>query len=682
MKNYSAVLAIVIVFIIAGEAMCQSTNPQMKAIDPANMDITIKPCDDFFHYANGMWLKNNTIPAAFDQWGSFNILAEQNSDVLHDILEDATKDKTAPLGSNKQKTGDFYATGMDSATIEALGAKPITEYLTSIDAIKDKNDVIVVLTRLYPIYTRILFGFGSEQDPKNSSEVIGEVHQGGLGLPDRDYYFADDDRSKKIREEYVKHMIVMLKLVGDDEGMAAAEAKSIMAFETRLAKSSRTRVERRDPEKNYNKMTQEQLAALTPAMNWKNFFVGIGWNNPSFVDVGQPEFFQTVNTMLDSVSIKDWKSYFRWKVISASANALSSSFVQESFHFNGTILSGTKEMQPRWKRIREVIDRSMGEALGEVYVAKAFPPAAKARALDLVKNIREALRQHINAISWMDDTTKQAALKKLDAIIVKIGYPDKWRDYSSLRIDRTSFGDNIRRARNFEMAYEINKIGKPVDRTEWGMTPPTVNAYYNPSMNEIVFPAGILQPPFFNFKADDAVNYGGIGVVIGHEISHGFDDQGSKFDADGNLKMWWSAETRKKFDARTTVLAKEFDTYIPIDSAHINGALTLGENIGDLGGLAIAYTALENTLKGKKTELIDGFTQEQRFFLSYAQVWRRNVRPERLRMQLKTDPHSPAEYRVNGSLPNLQAFYDAFGCGETGAMYLSPGKRAMIWNLK
>jgi putative endopeptidase len=663
-------------------ARCQNTSPQTKAIDPANLDLTIKPCDDFFHYANGEWLKKNPIPAAFDQWGSFNILADHNSDVLHEILDDAAGDATAPLGSNKRKTGDFYSTGMDSAAIEALGAKPIAEYLSSIDAIKDQKEVIAVLTRLYPVFPRTLFGFGSEQDPKQSSEVIGELHQGGLGLPDRDYYFADDARSKNIRDEYVKHMTVMFKLAGDDEGMAAAEAKSIMAFETRLAKSSRTRVERRDPEKNYNKMTQVQLAALAPAIDWKSFFVGIGWNNPSSVDVGQPEFFQAVNAMLDSVSVQDWKSYFRWKVISTSANVLSSPFVQESFHFNGTILSGTKEMLPRWKRIRGVIDGMMGEALGEVYVAKAFPPAAKERALELVKNIREALRQHINAISWMDDSTKQAALKKLDAIVVKIGYPDKWRDYSSLKIDRTSYGDNIRRARNFEMAYEINKIGKPVDRTEWGMTPPTVNAYYNPSMNEIVFPAGILQPPFFDFKADDAVNYGGIGVVIGHEISHGFDDQGSKFDAEGNLKMWWSAETRKQFDARTAVLAKEFDTYNPIDSAHINGALTLGENIGDLGGLAISYTALENTMKGKKTELIDGFTPEQRFFLSYAQVWRRNVRPERLRMQLKTDPHSPAEFRVNGSLPNLQAFYDAFGCGKTGAMFLSPEKRAMIWNLK
>jgi putative endopeptidase len=369
-------------------------------------------------------------------------------------------------------------------------------------------------------------------------------------------------------------------------------------------------------------------------------------------------------------------------VVNNSAGALSSPFVAESFHFRGTIMTGAKEMLPRWKRVRAVVDRGLGEAVGEVYVGKTFPPEAKSRALELVKNIKIALREHINAIGWMDDSTKQAALKKLNAIVVKIGYPDKWRDYSKLEIDRTSYLADIRRSSQFACNREIDKIGKPVDRTEWGMTPQTVNAYYDPSMNEIVFPAGILQPPFFDFKADDAVNYGGIGVVIGHEISHGFDDQGSKFDAEGNLKVWWTSETRKNFDGRTTVLAQQFDAVIPIDSIHINGKATLGENIGDLGGLAIAYTALKNTLKRKTVELIDGFTPEQRFFLSFAQVWRRNVRPEQLRMQLKVDVHSPAEFRVNASLPNLQAFYDAFNCDKTGAMYLPPEKRAMIWNLK
>ena len=682
MKVPSALFAIIIAFILAGEAMCQNTIPQTKAIDPANMDLTIKPCNDFFHYANGTWLKNNPIPAAYDQWGSFNILADHNNDVLHEILEDAAKDKSAPAGSNKQKIGDFYATGMDSAAIEALGMKPIAGELGRIEAIKSLQDVQREIDRLHTLNLNPLFNFDSEQDPKKSIEVIGEIHQGGLGLPERDYYFSEEARSKRIRDEYVKHMTAMFQLIGDDATKAAASAQSVMALETQLAKASRKLVDLRDPDKNYNKMTQEQLTTLVPAFDWKQYFIDLGWSNPGSVDVGQPEFFKEVNALLGTIPVETWKSYLRWRVVSNSANALSSAFVAENFRFRGTIMTGAKEMQPRWKRIREVIDRSMGEALGEVYVAKAFPPEAKARALELINNIKIALREHILAITWMDDTTKQAALKKLDAIVVKIGYPDKWRDYTKLTIDRTSFLENIRHAAQFAKQREINKIGKPVDRTEWGMSPPTVNAYYNSSMNEIVFPAGILQPPFFDFKADDAVNYGGIGVVIGHEISHGFDDQGSKFDAEGNLKMWWTPETRKKFDERTGMLAHQFDGFVPIDSLHVNGTATLGENIGDLGGLAISYTALENTLKGKKIEPIDGFTPEQRFFLSYAQVWRRNVRPERLRMQVKTDVHSPAEFRINGPLPNLQAFYDAFGCGQEGKMYLAPEKRAMIWNLK
>ena len=659
----------------------QDLSPQAKPIDPANMDLSVKPCDDFFHYANGNWMKNNQIPGAYDQWGSFNILAEQNNLVLKGILENAAADASAPQGGNKRKIGDFFAAGMDSSAIEAMGWKPIAGDLNRIEAMKNSKDVQAELALQHSMNIQPVFGFGSEQDPKNSVDQIGEIHQGGLGLPDRDYYFTPDERSKKIRDAYVAHMTAMFRLVGDDSSTAAWEAKSVMTAETRLASASRRRVDLRDPDKNYNKMTQEQLASLAPSIDWKRFFIEAGWQKPGSVDVGQPEFFKEVDSMMTSLSVADWKSYFRWRVISSAANAMSSAFVTESFHFR-SILTGAKEMQPRWKRIRAMVDGSMGEAVGEVYVAKAFPPEAKARALEMVNNIKEALREHIKAISWMDDSTKDAALKKLNAIVVKIGYPDKWRDYSKLPIDRSSFVGDLRRASQFAMEREIQKIGKPVDRTEWGMTPQTVNAYYNPSMNEIVFPAGILQPPFFDFRADDAVNYGGMGVVIGHEISHGFDDEGSKFDAEGNLKMWWSADTRKKFDERTEVLAKEFDEFVPIDSLHINGQQTLGENIGDLGGLSIAFTAMENAMKGKKVEPIDGFTPEQRFFLSYAQLWRSNSRPERLRLQVKTDFHSPGEYRVNGPLRNLQAFYDAFGCGKSGAMYLPTEKRALIWNLQ
>jgi len=471
----------------------------------------------------------------------------------------------------------------------------------------------------------------------------------------------------------------MFKLIGDGAATAEAEAKTVLAFETRLAKASFTRVERRDPDKNYNKMTQAQLAGLTPDFSWPEFFAGIGLSKPGDVNVGQPPFFKEVNVMMKEVPLSDWRTYLRWRLVSNAASALSSPFVNENFHFYGTILTGAKELQPRWKRIIQIINRTMGEALGQLYVDKAFSPQAKARAKEMVNNLVAAMREHINGLEWMDATTRAAALKKLESFGVKIGYPDKWRDYSKLEIDRTSYLENLRRAAEFNFNFNMEKIGKPVDRTEWGMTPPTVNAYYSATRNEIVFPAGILQPPFFDPKADDAVNYGGMGAVIGHEISHGFDDQGSKFDANGNLKMWWSPETRKKFDERTALVVQQFDGYVAIDSLHVNGKLTLGENIGDLAGLSIAYTALEKALTGKPRMLIDGFTPEQRFFLAWAQIWRRNSTPEALRLQVRTDPHSPSMFRTNGPLSNMPSFYRAFGCADGDTMVRPDAVRAKVW---
>jgi putative endopeptidase len=669
-------------FVVVNFTAGQSLKEQSKPIDPANMDPSVRPCDNFYEYANGNWLKNNPIPPAYSSWGSFSELAERNNDVLHEILEEASRDQTAPEESNRRKIGDFYATGMDSATIESLGWQPIATDLKAIDAITDIAGVQAEVARLHAEGVGGVFGFGSGQDLKNSSEVIGQLRQGGLGMPDRDYYVSKDTRSIKLREEYVNHVAAMFVLVGQDQATAARTAASIMDFETRLAKASRTRVERRDPDKNYNRMHQQQLDTLAPAIAWHKFFVGAGWADPEDVNVGQPEFFKEVNAMMTDVPLTAWKNYLQWQVISDAAPYLSSPFVDENFKFYGTELTGVKELQPRWKRIKNVIDRRMGEALGQLYVAKAFPPKAKARALEMVNSLKEAMREHIKNLPWMDDATKQAALRKLEAFTVKIGYPDKWRDYSSLRIDRKSFFGNVKRSIEFGVRYNIDKIGKPVDKTEWGMTPPTVNAYYSPSRNEIVFPAGIMQPPFFDFKADDAVNYGGMGAVIGHEISHGFDDQGSKFDGEGNLASWWSPSTRQKFEERTAVLVKQFDGYVAVDSLHVNGKLTLGENIGDLAGLSIAYTALENSLKDKTIEVIDGFTPEQRFFLSWAQVWRRNARPEQVRLQIRTDPHSPAEFRTNGPLSDLQEFYDAFHCDKTGKMYIAPDKRAKIWNYR
>ena len=676
MKRLTLLLFVLVTPLIV--LMAQQVTEKVPALDPVNMDLSFQPCTDFYRYANGTWLKRNPIPPEFSRWGSFQMLAEKNTLVLRGILEEAARNAAAK-GTNSQKIGDFYFTGMDTVSIEALGWKPIDGDLKRIAAIKDIAGVQEELAGFQLKGVGGVFGLFANQDQKNSTQVVAHLGQGGLGLPDRDYYVSDDPKLKQNREAYVAYITAMFKLLGDEEGDAAIGAKTVLAFETRLAKASFTRVERRDPEKNYNKMTQEQLAAMAPDLNWNRFFVGVGLTIPGDVIVGQPPFFKEVSAMLKDVPLKDWKTYLRWRLVNAAANALSSAFVNESFRFNGTILTGTKELQPRWKRISQVTNGTMGEALGELYVARAFSPQAKARAKEMVNNLLASMKEHIQALDWMDETTRAAALKKLSTFNVKIGYPDKWRDYSGLTIDRTSHLENLRRAAEFNFRYNMSRIGKPVDPTEWGMTPPTVNAYYSATRNEIVFPAGILQPPFFNPDADDAVNYGGMGAVIGHEISHGFDDQGSKYDADGNLKMWWTPETRKKFEERTALVVRQFDNYVAIDSLHVNGKLTLGENIGDFAGLSIAYTALEKSLAGKPKQMLDGFTPQQRFFLAWAQIWRTNSTPEALRLQVRTDPHSPARFRTNGPLSNIPAFYEAFGCAEGSSMVRPQEVRPKIW---
>ena len=615
----------------------------------------------------GSWMKANPIPAEYSSWGTFTQLRDNNLTALRTILEAATK-ANAPAGSNEQKIGDFYASCMDTEAIEAAGLKPIAAQLSAIDAITDRKSLDATVAKLQQQGAGVLFRFSSGQDIKDSSRVIAQASQGGLGMPDRDYYFRDDDKSKQLRADYEQHVAKMFVLAGYPPEKAAAVAKTVMSIETGLAKASRTRVELRDPEKNYHLMPLAEMNALTPDWSWPNYLREVGVPGVEQVNIRQPEFFKEVNQALSTVSLADWKTYLRWHVIHANAPQLPERFVDENFDFYDRTLSGTKEILPRWKRCVQSTDRNLGEALGQVYVDKYFPPAAKARAKEMVNNLIAALREDIPTLSWMGPETKREALAKLEAFTVKIGYPDRWRDYSKLSIDRGSYDANVRRSIEFENARQLAKIGKPVDRMEWGMTPPTVNAYYSSSMNEIVFPAGILQPPFYNPKADDAVNYGGIGAVIGHEISHGFDDQGSKFDGQGNLHEWWAPEDRKNFTERGDCVVNQFNGYEVESGLHQNGKLVLGESIGDLGGLAIAYAAYEKSIEGKRPGDIDGFTPEQRFFLGWAQVWGTNQRAEAARLQTNTDSHPLARFRGNGPLSNMEAFAMAFGCKKGDAM--------------
>ena len=668
----------------SGEAAAKpATAENTKPIDPNNMDPSVKPADDFFHYANGGWIKRTEIPPEESRWGSFNQLIEHNNDALHAIAEKASKTKTDPKAAPEmQKVGDYYASGMDEKTIEAMRTKPLQDELGKIDNMKDRQDVLKEIAHLHLIGVNAFFRFGSGQDDKDSTREIAQAGQGGLGMPDRDYYTKDDDASKKLRDAYVAHVTKMLTLLGEPAEKADADAKKILALETSLAQASRTRVELRDPQKNYNKMTQAELQTLTPDWNWGDYFKEIGLTAPGDIDVHQPDFFKAVNTAFTSTSMDDWKTYLRWHLINGAASALSSDFVNEDFNFKETTLRGTKQIKPRWKRVIISEDGEIGEALGKLYVAEHFPPAAKARSLELINNLKEALADRIKTLEWMDEPTKKAALEKLAAFQVKIGYPDKWRDYSMLRIDRGPFVLNELRAENFESKRQLNKIGKPVDRTEWGRTPPTVNAYYNPKMNEIVFPAGILQPPFFYANADDAVNYGGIGCVIGHEMTHGFDDQGRQYDKVGNLTDWWSPQSAEEFKKRADAIVQQYNEYEPLPGLHVNGQLTQGENIADVGGVKLAYAALQKALDKHpedRDKKIDGLTPEQRFFLSFAAIWRSKIRDEDQKLRLNTDPHSPAHFRVNGPLSDMPEFQKAFNVPDGAPMVRAADKRVNIW---
>ncbi|HEX3999377.1 MAG TPA: M13 family metallopeptidase [Pirellulales bacterium] len=673
------VLLVILALSLAAGTSSSATEPALASgIDRANFDTSVQPGQDFFEYVNGGWIKRNPIPAEYSRWGAFAKLHDENLVELRAIVEELSK-RSEPLDANRRKLRDFYHTAMDEAQLEQQGIKPLAGELQKIAAIHDRNDLVAELGHLRARGLSSLFAFYVDQDEKRSIRYVAYLRQGGLGLPERDYYLGQSEYFKKLRGEYRAHIANMLMLLGDSPETAANAAEAITNIETQLAKASRSPVKLRDREAQYNLKSRPELNTLTPSLDWKLYLKPIELEQLSEAVVGQPEFFEALDGMLSSIPIADWQSYLRWHLIHSTAVYLSDAIEQENFHFYSEILRGTKKMQPRWKRAIGTLDGLMGEALGRLYVDEHFPPSAKERMDQLVKNVLAAYRQRIEAVDWMGPQTKEQALAKLASVMTKIGYPDKWRDYSSLQIGTDSYVENVLRARAFDSQYDLSKLGKRVDRTEWGMSPPTVNAYYNPTMNEIVFPAGILQQPFFDAAADDAVNYGAIGAVIGHEITHGFDDQGSRSDAEGNLKNWWTTEDRERFNAKTEKLVKQYDACVAIDDLHVNGRLTLGENLADLGGVTIAYAAYQRALAGKPAPRIDGFTGPQRFFIGFAQVWRGESRPAELRVSLRTDPHSPPRFRTLVPLSNIQAFYDAFDIKPGDAMYRAPADRVQVW---
>ena len=647
-------------------------------VDPSTMDLSVKPQDNFYLYANGTWLKNNPIPPEYTWWGTAPIIRDSNIINLNKLCVAAAA-KGAAGSSVEQIVGDFYASGMDEAAVNAAGFTPLQPELDRIKGVATSADILLEIARLHAIGINAGFEFGSGPDSKDSTTNIAQMSQGGLGLPDRDYYFKDDDRSKKIREEYLVHVSKTLQLLGDSPDVAGQEAAAIMKLETTLAGASLTREVLRNPYSSYHKMGVADLAKFTGDVDWHAYYAAVG--APAFdqVNFAHPDFFKAFSEQLHATSVADWQAYLRWMLANGFSPYLSEPFVQENYHFNGQVLAGTKVMRPRWKRVVAEIDGDAGDLLGQIYVTTYFPPEAKAKLLLMVANLKATLREDIPTLTWMDAPTKAKAIEKLDALGVKVGYTDKWKDYTGLVIDRGPYVQNVMRAQAYEVRRQLLKIGKPVDPTEWLMTAPTFNAYYAWAKNEIVFPAGILQPPVFGLNYDDASNYGSAGSVIGHEMTHGFDDHGRQFDAHGNLKDWWSTDSANNYKVGADAIVKEFDNYTVLDGLHVIGLRTEGENIADLGGLKIAYVAFEKTMVGKPRTPIDGFTPEQRFFLSFASYYRALVRPESRRLRIQTDPHSPEEFRTNGPLSNLPAFFEAFNVPEGAPMRRPAADLIQIW---
>ncbi len=631
------------------------------------LDKTIDPCNDFYAYACGKWLAQNPIPADRSAWGRFNELAQRGEYIVRDILEKAAVDRPG-RSANEQKIGDYYATCMDEGAIEKAGTKPLEHDLQSIAAIHSKQDLPKEIVRLHREGTDVLFGFDSDADFKNASQMIAEVDQGGLGLPDRDYYFKDDPKSVELRKKYVEHVAKMFVLLGDDEPKAAAEAQVVMDIETSLAKGALDQTSRRDPQKVYHKLTNQELDALSPAFNWNVYLEGLSAPQFGALNVTEPEFIKNMQEVIGAHSLDDWKTYLRWHAVHASAPVLPTAFVNENFDFFSKTLQGTKELRPRWKRCVGYTNNDLGEAVGQIYVQQTFGAEGKERTLTMVAALEKALGEDIKSVPWMGADTKAQALVKLQAITNRIGYTDKWRDYSMLQIVRGDALGNSQRANQNDLQRRLNKIGKTVDKGEWPYPPMTVNASYNPLQNNITFPAGILQPPFYDNNSDDAINFGGIGAVIGHELTHGFDDQGSQFDAEGNLRDWWTADDKKQFEERTGCVKDQYANFVAVDDLKLNGKLTLGENTADNGGLRIAYMAMLNTFAGKEPAPVDGLSAEQRFFLGWANVWCQNRTAATSRMLVGIDPHSPSKNRVNGTISNMPEFREAYHCPATAPM--------------
>jgi predicted metalloendopeptidase len=649
----------------------------MRAIDPGDIDPSVAPSEDFFRYANGKWLERTEIPSDEATWGGFMEVRDRNLEILRAIADEAASAK-APRGSVTQKVGDYWAAGMDEAAVDAAGLAPISAELDAVRALTERDRLPELLAALHA--KRLYGGFVTavRQDPGDSTRYHLWLQQAGLGMPDRDYYLKEDEKSREIRQEYVAHVARMFELLGEPAEAAHYASATILTIETRLAHASMTRVDQRDPYKVYNKMTVAQLAERAP-WQWDAYFAAYG-ATPEDVNVRQPAFFAEAAAAFTDVPLEQIRTYLGWHIVRAMAASLPRAFELESFRFERGVLQGVKEERPRWKRVLDSMDAHIGEELGQLYVERAFSPEAKRRVLELVDDLRSALRERIKALDWMSETTKTEAFRKLDAFAVKMGYPDRWRDHSALEIDRSAYAANVLRANQWLTRRDLAKLGKPVDRTEWLMSPQTVNAYHYPPMNEIVFPAGILQPPFFYADGDDAVNYGAIGMVIGHEMSHAFDDKCSKYDWKGDLQEWWTPEDRKAYEERTELIVKQFERYEPLPGMRINGKLTLGENIGDLAGVKIAWSAFQRSLARKGRPVpIDGFSAEQRFFIGMAQSWRGKLRDEALRNRLITDPHSPGHYRVIGPLSNLPEFHETFAVAEGSPMRRPAEVHPTIW---